>query len=91
MTFESQVGASLRLCELHCRPQTDRRLQRKCACGGAPGSHGGMRNSANARRLALQRKLAINEPGDRYEQEADLVGRNDNARRDRRPQRDLAR
>jgi len=45
-------------------------LQRKCACGGAPGPTGEC-EQCKRKRLALQRKLTINEPGDHYEQEAD--------------------
>ena len=50
----------------------NRMLQRKCACGGTPGPTGEC-NQCKGKRLARQRKLAINEPGDRYEQEADRV------------------
>ncbi len=46
-------------------------LQRKCACGGTPGPTG---ECAGCRRKrALQPKLTVNQPGDRYEQEADRV------------------
>jgi len=47
-------------------------LQRKCACGGTPGPTGEC-EQCKGRRMGLQRKLAINKPGDRYEQEADGV------------------
>jgi Domain of unknown function (DUF4157) len=49
-----------------------RLLQRKCACGGIPGPSGEC-EECKRKRLALQPKLAINEPNDRYEQEADRV------------------
>ena len=47
-------------------------LQRKCACGGTPGPTGECQQ-CKRKRLALQSKLTINQPGDRYEQEADHV------------------
>jgi Domain of unknown function (DUF4157) len=47
-------------------------LQRKCACGGTPGPTGEC-EQCRRKRLALQHKLTINQPGDRYEQEADRV------------------
>ena len=50
------------------RPQ----LQRKCACGGTPGPTGECAD-CRRKRKAMQTKLRINQPGDRYEQEADRV------------------
>ncbi len=47
-------------------------LQRKCACGGTPGPSGEC-EECKRRRLALQPKLVVNQPGDRYEEEADRV------------------
>ncbi|MCC2641072.1 MAG: hypothetical protein K0S45_1485 [Nitrospira sp.] len=50
-------------------------LQRACACGGSAGIAGEC-EACKGRKLVgnpLQRKLAINEPGDVYEQEADRV------------------
>jgi outer membrane protein OmpA-like peptidoglycan-associated protein len=47
-----------------------RRLQRKCACGGTPGPTG---ECAECRRKRLQTKLAINQHGDQYEEEADRM------------------
>ncbi len=47
-------------------------LQRKCACGGTPGPTGECESCKN-KRVSLQTKLAINQPGDGYEQEADRV------------------
>lgn len=47
-------------------------LQRKCACGGTPGPSGEC-EGCKRKRLALQTKLAINQPGDRFEQEADRM------------------
>ena len=55
-------------------------LQRKCACGGAPGPAGDCvdcrrrgRFDREARGRPLQAKLRVNQPGDRYEHEADRV------------------
>src|SRR5262245_12671312 len=47
-------------------------LQRKCACGGTPGPDDECAE-CKRRRLLLQPKLAINQPGDQYEQEADRI------------------
>lgn len=50
-------------------------LQRQCACGGSSGLRGSCSNCEEKKLLdqPLQRKLAISEPGDQYEQEADRV------------------
>ena len=51
-------------------------LQRQCACGGAAGPSGECA-ACRRKRLAgggvLQAKLRVNQPGDRFEQEADRV------------------
>jgi hypothetical protein len=47
-----------------------RLIQRKCACGDTPGSTGECEECSKNKRLALQTKLKVNEPGDIYEQEA---------------------
>jgi hypothetical protein len=47
-------------------------LQRKCTCGGTPGPTGECEECLK-KRLALQTKLKVNEPGDIYEQEADRI------------------
>jgi hypothetical protein len=47
-------------------------LQRRCACGGAAGPSGEC-EACRKKRLALQAKLVVNEPGDVYEQEADRI------------------
>jgi hypothetical protein len=47
-------------------------LQRKCACGGAPGPTGECA-ACRRKRLGIQHKLTINQPGDKYEREADRV------------------
>ena len=48
-------------------------LQRKCACGDTPGPSGECEVCARKKRLGVQTKLKINEPGDVYEQEADRI------------------
>ena len=50
-------------------------LKRKCACGGSAGLTGECEECRRKKLLgrAPQRKLAINEPGDEYEREADRV------------------
>jgi Domain of unknown function (DUF4157) len=53
-------------------PIARRLLQRKCACGGTPGPDGEC-EACKRKRLSLQPKLTINQPGDQYEQEADRV------------------
>lgn len=48
-------------------------LQRKCACGGSPGLSGECEKCGKKRMAGLQTKLAIGEPGDAYEREADRI------------------
>jgi Domain of unknown function (DUF4157) len=48
-------------------------LQRKCACGNDAGGGGTCVECQVKQGLALQKKLRISEPGDKYEQEADRV------------------
>jgi len=48
-------------------------LQRKCACDAGASSLTGECAECNEKKLGLQTKLRINEPGDVYEQEADRV------------------
>jgi Domain of unknown function (DUF4157) len=50
-------------------PFVSLRMQRKCACGGTPGSTGEC-EACRRKPCVLQTKLRINQPGDRYEQEA---------------------
>ena len=47
-------------------------LQRKCTCGGTPGPTGECAE-CKRKRLSLQSKLVVNQPGDQCEQEADRV------------------
>ncbi|HSA87019.1 MAG TPA: DUF4157 domain-containing protein, partial [Nitrospira sp.] len=56
-------------------PPRSNLLARKCACGGSAGMTGECETCKGKKLLGkpLQRKLAINEPGDQYEQEADRV------------------
>jgi hypothetical protein len=58
--------------QTHFPPGHGRLLQRKCACGGTPGPSREC-DECKHKRLGLQTKLTINQPGDRYEQEADRV------------------
>src|SRR5918992_3656987 len=51
-------------------------LQRKCACGGTPGLDGECAECRQRRLLgrgglSIQPKLAVDQPGDRFEEEAD--------------------
>jgi hypothetical protein len=48
-------------------------LQRKCACGGSVSMSGECEECSKKKRVGLQTKLKVNEPGDIYEQEADRV------------------
>jgi hypothetical protein len=48
------------------------RIQRVCGCGGHTAG-GGECLECLEKRLGLQTKLLVNEPGDRYEQEAERV------------------
>jgi Domain of unknown function (DUF4157) len=48
-------------------------VQRKCVCGGVAGTSEECEACSTEPRWGLQRKLAMNEPGDRYEQEADRI------------------
>src|SRR5262249_45314418 len=48
-------------------------LQRKCACGKHTIAGGECEECSKNKRLRLQSKLTVNEPGDVYEQEADRV------------------
>ena len=51
-------------------PPPNKTLQRKCACGGLVVSGG---ECAECRQKRPQTKLAVNQPGDRFEQEADRM------------------
>ncbi len=54
-------------------PVTGPVLQRKCACGNHTIGGGECRECSKKKRLGLQTKLKVNEPGDIYEQEADRI------------------
>lgn len=82
MIFQSQIARSgaqpsHQLLTVNLPPS--HRLQRKCACGGTPGPSGECTACERNRRAgakggrAFQPKLAINVPGDQYEQEADRL------------------
>jgi Domain of unknown function (DUF4157) len=77
MTFQSQV-ARPQTVRSQVQPQAGRSLQRKCACGGTPGPTGECEECRKKREVGhtqhiTQTKLAIGNPGDTYEQEADRV------------------
>src|SRR5262245_59862877 len=71
MIFESQVKRAP-AAQTRFQPENRCRLQRKCACGGTPGPSGECVD-CKPKRLSLRPKLTINQPGDRFEQEADRV------------------
>ena len=48
-------------------------VQRKCACGNHTMAGGECSECSKKKRLGLQTKLTVNEPGDSYEQEADRI------------------
>jgi hypothetical protein len=48
-------------------------LQRACACGNHTMAGGECSECSKKKRLSLQTKLMVNEPGDTYEQEADQI------------------
>jgi hypothetical protein len=66
-------------------------LQRKCACGGNPGPSGECeecrkkRLAGPGKGIGMQAKLAVNQPGDRWEREADQMAENVVARRPAMP------
>jgi hypothetical protein len=71
MIFQAQIARTPASTQSSFQP-APRSLQRKCACGGTPGPTGEC-EECKRKRLALQPKLVVNQPGDRYEQEADRV------------------
>lgn len=73
MIFQSERTATAASAGVSSCSPPARTLQRKCACGGTPGPGRGECADCKRKRLSLQPKLAINQPGDRYEQEADRV------------------
>ena len=54
-------------------PAASELLQRKCACGSHTMGGGECQECGKKKRLGLQTKLKINDPGDIYEQEADRI------------------
>lgn len=64
------AATSKRLSKL---PQSGLLLQRKCACGNHTMAGGECAECSKKKRLGLQTKLKVNEPGDAYEQEADRI------------------
>ena len=57
----------------HVLRMPEPRLQAACACGKSAEAGGECEKCSELRRLGLQTKLEVNEPGDTYEQEADRV------------------
>ncbi len=54
-------------------PAPSRLLQRTCACGGTPDVDRMCEACREKRLSGVQTKLVVNQPGDRYEQEADRI------------------
>lgn len=71
--MKSRVLAQTKPPATSVAPTRSNFLQRKCACGGTPGPTGECEECSKKKRFRLQTKLKISEPGDVYEQEADLV------------------
>jgi hypothetical protein len=67
------LGGGLPAPSVPLRPSLSGILQRKCACGGAAGMSGECEECSKKKRVGLQTKLKIKEPGDIYEQEADRI------------------
>jgi len=61
----------------HAKPQSasgqSALLQRKCACGSSAGLSSDCEECGKKKLLGIQTKLAISEPGDAYEREADRI------------------
>ena len=57
----------------HEAPPLSGVVQHKCACGNHTMAGGECSECSKKKRLGLQTKLKVNEPGDSYEQEADRV------------------
>ncbi len=71
--MNSEFHRSPEVASARLRPPVGRRiLQRKCACGGTPGPTGEC-TGCRRKHVLGQPKLTVNQPGDRYEQEADRV------------------
>ena len=71
MIFQVRIASPPTL-QNSLKPTVRSQLQRNCACGGTPGPTGEC-EACKKKRLGLQPKLKINEPGDIYEQEADRI------------------
>ncbi len=67
------VGSGLPIGAVRLRAGHSAVLQRKCACGGAADMSGECAECRKKRRLGLQTKLKVNDPGDIYEQEANRI------------------
>jgi Domain of unknown function (DUF4157) len=67
--YEQEAGRAAEQVMRMPEPQ----LQRRCACGRVAGMSGECAEYSEKKCLGLQAKLKVNEPGDSYEHEADLV------------------
>jgi hypothetical protein len=72
MIFQTRVASAPVTAASSFQPPLRPRLQRKCACGSTPGPTGEC-EECKRKRLSLQTKLVVNQPSDKYEQEADRV------------------
>lgn len=68
-----QIATQTPLRKPTAMPAAGELLQRKCACGNHTMAGGECSECSKKKRLGLQAKLKVNEPGDIYEQEADRV------------------
>lgn len=68
-----QIATQTQQQEQTSTPTAGGLLQRKCACGNHTVSGGDCEECSKNKRLGLQTKLTVNEPGDIYEQEADRI------------------
>lgn len=67
------LSPSIGKAQSNVTPVTGPVLQRKCACGNHTLAGGECEVCGKKKRLGLQTKLKVNEPGDTYEQEADRI------------------
>ena len=59
--------------EIPGRSQSTGLIQRACDCGGKAGASGSCQDCDREKLTGLQPKLTVNQPGDRFEQEADRM------------------
>ena len=73
MKTKMQAHTKNALSRSSATPASTGLLQRKCACGNHTIAGGECAACGKTKRLGLQTKLTVNEPGDTYEQEADRI------------------